>query len=287
MRKLYGFTTLILIGIYIFFLYSDNRRIFTYITERYYYVILGTGMVLALFGILGITYLIKSKRIKKELVFIKNIISDKKFLVMLVLLALGLNLSPLFIFIAGVIVLVPFKDSSIDNLLKLNILKPTLLILILFTGILLPSNQISSATAFQRIGNLNTVNISSDKKSLNNFNNTSESYDIGDWVLSLSYNPDLDFYVGKKVDVTGFIFAPNTIPEETFIVSRFVIRCCAADATPVGLKVKYDWKSNFKTDDWVRVTGKFELIKIDEIDELIIIPENVVSTEVPDRPYIS
>lgn len=302
MRKLYGFVILISISLYLIYLYLDPRRIFTFITERYYYIILGSGLVLLVIGIIGVYYIIKNNlsasiesgnnprqagKYENILTSVSTLIKDKKFTLIYVLTVLGLIVHPLFLILCAFLFLIRFKDSKFDSLLSTDIFKPFLLCLVILLGVILPSGQISSATADQRIGNFNSVNLNYQGQTINNFNSDTTNYDIGDWIISLSYNPELSDYVGKSVEVTGFVFHPGNLPEKTFLVSRFVIRCCAADATPVGLKVDYDWEKYFKTDEWVQVKGKFEIRNINGSDDLIIIPESVEQVEVPERPYIN
>lgn len=287
MRKLYGFTILIGISLYLIFLYLDPRRIFTFITERYYFVILGSGLLLFVLGVSGIYYIIKNKKYEESISLGPNLIKDKKFILITVLSLLGLFIHPLFLLICSVLFLFKLKNSTFDILLAGDVLKPFLLFLVIGLGVILPSSQISSATADQRIGNFNSVNLGSQGETINNFNSNTKNYDIGDWIISLSYNPELDNYVGKEVDVSGFIFSPQYLPENTFLVSRFVIRCCAADATPVGLNVEYEWDNEFKTDEWVRVIGKFEKRNINGKEDLIIILEKIERIDIPERPYIS
>lgn len=287
MNKYLGFIILILIAVYIFFLYIDPRRIFTYTTERYFLVILGSAILILILGFLGFVKDIKTKNFRKLIKEIVLYFKDPKTSALMFIIGISLLFNPIFLGLGALIVLIGSKESKFDEFLRSIGLKQVILVLVLFAGISIPSGQISSVTANQRIGNLNDVILSDDNIVGNSFGSSSESYDIGDWLISLSYNPDQNFYVGKKVDLIGFIFAPENLPEDVFILGRFVIRCCAADATPVGLKVEANWKEGFKRDEWVRVKGAFDVREIDGNLELIIKVDSMERTEVPERPYIN
>jgi len=288
MRKLYSFFTIVLIGLYIGYLYLDVRRIYIYTTDRYFYTILISGAVLVLFGLVGIFIFLKQKNeLNTFFQNLKGVFTDGKLALILFLSLLGFLTSQVFLLLAAFVSLVHFKNSFFEVILDKNIFRPALLVTVVILGVILPSGQISSATADQRIGNFNTVALDSNVKSINSFNTNTKNYNIGDWIVSLSYNPDLNYYKGKEVGVTGFVFVPDNLPENIFILGRFVIRCCAADATPVGLRVKYDWRDEFKQDQWLRVTGKFDIANINGIEELIIVPDKIEETEIPDRPYIN
>lgn len=287
MNKYLGFIILILIAVYIFFLYIDPRRIFTYTTERYFLVILGSAILILILGFLGFVKDIKTKNFRKLIKEIVLYFKDPKTSALMFIIGISLLFNPIFLGLGALIVLIGSKESKFDEFLRSIGLKQVILVLVLFAGISIPSGQISSVTANQRIGNLNDVILSDDNIVGNSFGSSSESYDIGDWLISLSYNPDQNFYVGKKVDLIGFIFAPENLPEDVFILGRFVIRCCAADATPVGLKVETNWREEFKRDEWVRVKGAFDVREIDGNLELIIKVDSMERTEVPERPYIN
>lgn len=113
------------------------------------------------------------------------------------------------------------------------------------------------------------------------------NYDIGDWVASINFMPNLNFYQGKEVNLNGFIFKPQILPEGYFLISRFVIRCCAADATPVGIIVKSaDWELTYSENTWINLTGNFEIENFNNQENLIVIPKKITLIEKPANIYI-
>ncbi|HOK56328.1 MAG TPA: TIGR03943 family protein [bacterium] len=98
----------------------------------------------------------------------------------------------------------------------------------------------------------------------------------------------------KDVSIEGMVYKGEE--KEKFTLIRFLITCCAADATPLGVEVEYkgikekstgEWippeeKEEFKNEDWVNVKGK---VKIEE-GKVKIIAEEVKKTNPPSDPYL-
>lgn len=164
------------------------------------------------------------------------------------------------------------------------------LIKLLLVGILiyLPNfqiNPLSSATFSQRSLDLNTLNVDDLQTSeLSNFVKNTENITLGEWVKATNLNPDLQDYAGKKVKVSGFVYKTVHADDDLFMVSRFVVTCCAVDARPVGILV--DSAQQFEQDKWVEVKGEFEIREIDGEDHLVIKASGIKEIEIPDQPYI-
>lgn len=70
---------------------------------------------------------------------------------------------------------------------------------------------------------------------------------------------DMDKYRGKTVKFKGIVARDEKTDESVFVVGRHIMTCCADDIQYCGLAC--DWKSAYtlKTNDWVKVTGKFSV----------------------------
>jgi uncharacterized repeat protein (TIGR03943 family) len=92
---------------------------------------------------------------------------------------------------------------------------------------------------------------------------------------------------GSRVIAEGRVSFDDTLPAGQFVIYRFVIVCCAADAIPVQVVVKSPRPVAFKNDDWIRVGGivrtevqngkTVPMIEADQIDPIAT----------PDDPYLS
>lgn len=84
---------------------------------------------------------------------------------------------------------------------------------------------------------------------------------------------------GATVSLTGFVAAPGA---GGFELARYQIACCAADATPVVVRVTGVFGDVPGPDQWVRVTGRFGSVD-GNIPELVA--TSVVEIATPDDPY--
>jgi uncharacterized repeat protein (TIGR03943 family) len=73
---------------------------------------------------------------------------------------------------------------------------------------------------------------------------------------------------------------------ETFQISRFVVTCCAADAVPVSLPVFWSGSGALENDQWVEVSGHFEIRSIADTPMPVLVAESVTVVEMPEMPYL-
>lgn len=265
---------ILLFSLYNLYLYISGN-IDNYISARFFEFSLLASILGISISLIGIVYLFVKEKDKKSLFdFITPLLS------LLFILIAGIIVNPILLLLS-IPMFVYFKK---DIKIKLDL--GLLLIVVIVLGFAIPSASLTSVTASQRSGDINSVNLENRLNSLSRFANTN-NFDIGDWIASINYNPDFTTYVGKEVNITGFIFAPNYYPQDIFLASRFVVTCCAVDARPIGLNVKLDnWKSQYNLDEWVNIKGKFTIGDVNGVNQLIIVPESIQKTEEPDRPYI-
>lgn len=109
---------------------------------------------------------------------------------------------------------------------------------------------------------------------------------ILDWITAFLIEPNVETFIGEEATVSGFVYHDARFPEDTFMVSRFVITCCAADAVPVGLYVSWPESETLADDQWVEVSGQFELQGIDQKQTPVLIAEIVTLIDIPDQPYL-
>ncbi len=61
--------------------------------------------------------------------------------------------------------------------------------------------------------------------------------------------------IGKTITVYGYVYTSDSFPENTILIARTMIACCAADASIVGFHVKVDKDAGLVNNEWIRVTG--------------------------------
>ncbi|MEB3883600.1 TIGR03943 family putative permease subunit [Lyngbya sp. CCY1209] len=108
-----------------------------------------------------------------------------------------------------------------------------------------------------------------------------------EWVRLLNVNPEPDTYKGQKVDVTGFVIYPPSLPKNYIWISRFVITCCAADAYPVGLPVLLpdNNRAPYPQDSWLQVEGEMTTQVLNNERRLTIKALRLTPIPEPRNPY--
>ena len=71
-----------------------------------------------------------------------------------------------------------------------------------------------------------------------------------------------------------------------FMVARFTISCCVADAVAIGVIVQSDQAAKLAPDSWVHVNGKFQVQDFDKQKTPILVADSVQPTTQPDQPYL-
>jgi uncharacterized repeat protein (TIGR03943 family) len=88
---------------------------------------------------------------------------------------------------------------------------------------------------------------------------------------------------GAEVNLVGFVVRDRGMPVDEFMLTRFIVSCCAADALSVQIRVVGAPPGQFKEDDWVKVSGSMYPLGQD----IIVQASDVVGVERPSRPYIT
>lgn len=117
-----------------------------------------------------------------------------------------------------------------------------------------------------------------------------EDRSLVEWVRTLAVYPEPDAYAGQKAKIQGFVLYPPTIEPGYFMVARFVITCCAADAYPVGLLVKRPEKVPetsplLAPDRWVEIQGEMATETLNGQRQLVLLGNQLTPIDEPKSPY--
>ncbi|MBI3648676.1 MAG: TIGR03943 family protein [Actinobacteria bacterium] len=91
---------------------------------------------------------------------------------------------------------------------------------------------------------------------------------------------------GSEVDFVGFVTRYADTPAGEFLLTRYVITCCVADATVVQVLVVNVVPGRFQTNDWVEVKGPIYpigrevILNAGSADSIVKIPR-------PAKPYLT
>ncbi len=92
--------------------------------------------------------------------------------------------------------------------------------------------------------------------------------------------------VGDPVDVIGFFYRDPRLADGQFLVGRFTLTCCVADAFAIGMIVDSPPGSVYPENTWVRVTGTLDLAQIDNQVAPMIRAGLVQPVGEPAQPYL-
>lgn len=88
---------------------------------------------------------------------------------------------------------------------------------------------------------------------------------------------------GEQVSFTGFVTKDETTPPNEFVLTRFLISCCVADALSANVRIVGATPGEFKEDDWVRVEGAMYPLG----REVIVDASEIVGVPRPEDPYLN
>jgi len=108
---------------------------------------------------------------------------------------------------------------------------------------------------------------------------------LTDWVRLQRAQPDPRLFAGDPVRISGFVLP---MPGEAPQVARLLVRCCLADASPVGLPVRWSALGPAPpADQWVAIEGVMALEATPGAggeERLVVVPRMIRPIPRPARP---
>ena len=155
---------------------------------------------------------------------------------------------------------------------------------IVLLAVVLPPAALTSATAENRSATVPAPPESED--SIGDISVAFESLTVRDWARLLVATQDPSFYRGKTFNAEGSIIK-STDPD-VFLLTRFVVTCCAVDAAPVSVPVFLPgWQNDPLLEGWIRVSGEFHTAEQPgDWGALVLVPREIRQEEAPDAPYL-
>lgn len=92
--------------------------------------------------------------------------------------------------------------------------------------------------------------------------------------------------LGEQVQVSGFVYTDEQYGADHFLVTRFVVSCCVADANVLGLLVQLPDGIALEDDQWVEVQGTFVANNIEGWMMPVIEATAITTIDVPNQPYL-
>lgn len=157
----------------------------------------------------------------------------------------------------------------------------------LFLGLVIPAEPLGADA-------VKTRGIDTDFSSVSLSNNANRSLTIVpsernvlDWARAIASSDEPQEFDGQEAKVIGFVYRDSRFGDDQFMVSRFTLSCCVADAMAIGLVVQMPEDApDFAVDSWVEVEGTFLESEFGDSIIPILYATEIRPVEQPDQPYL-
>jgi putative membrane protein len=162
-----------------------------------------------------------------------------------------------------------------------------LMALPIILGILVPPQPLGAAAMANRDVNVSLQNTGLPAAVRKAEQTNSTDRNILDWLQTFAgaQDPAHDL-AGQPAKVVGFVFRDKRFGPDQFMVARYVVTCCVADATVAGIVVQSPQAASFAADQWVEVSGTFEPGKLGTEELPVLSAKSVAEAEIPAQPYL-
>lgn len=99
-------------------------------------------------------------------------------------------------------------------------------------------------------------------------------------------NQNLANYLGKKIQLKGFVLKEESFTERQLVISRFLITHCVADASIVGFLTEFPEAPTLTEDTWIEVVGTISQTTYEGASLPVIHIDDWVTIEQPESPYL-
>jgi uncharacterized repeat protein (TIGR03943 family) len=161
-----------------------------------------------------------------------------------------------------------------------------LVILPIVLGLLVPPRPLGAAAMSSREVSVKSLTSAAAPGQKSVLAKPKSDKNILDWLIEFRSANDPAAFSGEEVRLIGFVYRDERFETDQFMVCRFVISCCAADAAPLGLIVRWPETDSLAEDQWVEVKGYLEPGRFEDEEMPIIFAESVTSADIPDQPYL-
>jgi putative membrane protein len=107
-----------------------------------------------------------------------------------------------------------------------------------------------------------------------------------DWLVEFHVADDPKRFAGQGAQITGFVHRDVHLGPDQVQLSRFLLSCCVADATPIGIVAQASELATVPDDQWLTVTGRFAVGEIGGERMPVLVADEVVPIEPPPVPYL-
>jgi uncharacterized repeat protein (TIGR03943 family) len=180
----------------------------------------------------------------------------------------------------------PHHDHEDHNHSHLTWFGLLIILLPILLGWLVPPKPLGANAFGNREINVGSLQSVSPPGSNERMGLISGEKNIIDWLIEIQNSVSPEELDGQEAHIIGFVYRDGRFNQSQFLVGRFIVSCCVADASPVGLIVQGDKAADFDDDQWVEVHGHFETKTFDGEPTPVLIIDQIEAIEQPAQPYL-
>ncbi len=109
---------------------------------------------------------------------------------------------------------------------------------------------------------------------------------ILDWLREFDRAASPAQFNGSPVDVIGFVYREPAHPQDGFMLARFTMSCCVADAFPIGMPVIGTGAAGYAAGEWLRVQGQLKASSFGADRLPVVFAEAIERVDEPRQPYL-
>ena len=107
-----------------------------------------------------------------------------------------------------------------------------------------------------------------------------------DWLRVFNSVTDFSELDGEQADLIGFVYREPTFDDDQFMIARYSISCCVADASALGVPAAWADTATLEQGQWVRVQGAFQTGSFRDNLLPILQVASIEPIEQPEHPYL-
>ncbi len=109
-------------------------------------------------------------------------------------------------------------------------------------------------------------------------------FDFVEYADTISFYPRE--FIGKKVELSGFVYKEEGMDPSQLVVARFIITHCLADAGVIGFLAEWEDAEKLEEDTWIRVKGTLDITQYGEFELPKLHVEEWEKISMPADPYV-
>jgi putative membrane protein len=155
----------------------------------------------------------------------------------------------------------------------------------LVIGVLIPAQPLTS-NAMSGKGVSSAAPAAAGGLTVVRFDQAADDRNILDWIRLFNSGESAGTYLGQNASVIGFVYHDPRLKAGQFLVTRFAIVCCTADAFAIGMVVDWSKSASLPDDQWIKVKGAVQSTQLDGETLPLIQASSIEPVQPPDQPYL-